>query len=156
MYKKSLKKLQNEIKKLENRPVIATSQPAINFEVGTEKAEVKKLRDKLVKQVQSEITDYKESRLNIWQKRVWWNLLWVIPLTVASAWIIFFPSIIPMTTVDTVSIRFLISITVLLLDGVFLMLVKMRYWDEGNKQKKLENIKIPDKLKTKLSDVSDE
>jgi hypothetical protein len=156
LYKKSLKKLQNEIKKLENRPVIATRQPAINFEVGTEKAEVKKLRDKLIKQVQSEIADYKEGRLAIWQKRVWWNLLWAIPLTVAAVWIIFFPSIIPMTTVDTVTIRFLMSSIVFLLDGLFLMLIKMRYWDEGNKQKKLENIKAPDKLNTKLSEVSEE
>ncbi len=156
LYKKSLKKLQNEIKKLENRPVIATRQPAINFEVGTEKAVVKKLREKLIKQVQSEIADYKEGRLAIWQKRVWWNLLWVIPLTVAAVWIIFFPSIIPMTTVDTVTIRFLMSSIVLLLDGLFLMLIKMRYWDEGNKQKKMENIKAPDKLNAKLSEVSEE
>jgi hypothetical protein len=82
LYKKSLKKLQIEITKLEKRPVWPVSQPPLNFEAGAEKAEVKKLRDKLIEQVQGEITGYKENRLMIWQKRVWWNLLWVLPLTV--------------------------------------------------------------------------
>lgn len=156
LYKKSIKKLQNEIKRLEKRPVIATGQPPINFEAGTEKAEVNKLRNKLIEQVQGEIIDYKEGRLSIWQKRVWWNLLWVIPLSAASIWIILFPSIISSTTMDALSVRFLVSVVMLLLDGIFLMLIKMRYWDEGNKQKKLENIKVPDKLKRKLKDISEE
>lgn len=157
LYKKSLKSLQSDFRKLENKPVVSVIQTQLNFEVETDnKVQVKKLKEKLRDQINGEINTFKEIIIKRWQIRIWWNLLWVVPTTIGCILIILYPSLIPNSTIDSISIRFLLGILVLLIDGIFLMLIKMRFWDEGNKQKKLENIKIPEKLLNKLKELTED
>jgi len=132
---------------------IPSYQPQLNFEAADAKGEHDKTKTVLRKQIEDEIDSFKRAELKRWQKRIWWNLFWVIPFTVGTLGIILVPSLIPDSTFDVLAIRIILAVFLLFFDGIFINLIRVRYWDEGNKQKKMENIKVPYELTNKLSNI---
>lgn len=152
IYEKSLKKLQKEIKRLEEVIEKPTNQSKINFDAEKEKEENKKLRKKLQKEVEKKIQLFKLAGLKKWQKQVWWHLLWVAPITVLGLTFILGELNIPGLIYDQNSLRIVSGVVVLIVDGAFIKLLHNRY-DEGQKQKRMENTIIPDDLKRELEDL---
>lgn len=155
IYKKSIKRLQSDVKRLEKRDQQSSNQSQINFEAEEKKAEADNFKKRLRQQIENEIESFKSTNLNLWQKKIWWNLFWVVPLTIFCLSIILFPSIIPTLNIDTTSIRIILGIMLLLVDGIFLLLIRMRYWDEGNIQNRIKNTKIPKDLQAKINELDD-
>lgn len=154
LYKKSLEKLKETVSKLEKRSKTNNQQPVLDFESGPRIEEIKRLKRKLQTEILDEIKGYKNQVLRSWQNKVWWNLFWVVPITLICVSLILFPTFYNLT-IDSNSIRVVLGTLVLLIDGIFVAIIKMRYWDEGNKQKKLENIEVPQNLQQKLDDIQD-
>lgn len=156
LYKNALEKLKETVSKLERRSKTTNLQSSIDFESGPRLEEINKLKRKLKIEIADEIRLFKNLNFKSWQRRVWWNLFWVVPITLLCLTIILVPSIISGLTIDSVSTRIILGFLLLLLDGIFVIQIRMRYWDEGNKQKKQENIVIPNYLQQKLDDNSDD
>lgn len=156
LYKKALISLQSTVEKLEKRPTNYQNQQKIDFDAENQRSVARKYKRSLIDEVESRIDDYKNSNFRIWQRKIWWNLFWVIPFTIVMLIIILFPPDINSLTMDPISIRIILSLFLLILDGVFLLLVRLRYWDEGNKQKRFENISIPNDLRRKLKELNSE
>ena len=152
-YRNALNKLNKDVKKLQSRPVELNSQSSINFEAEEQKKEKEKYKRQLKNHINSEIALSNRKVFSRWQWNVMWNLLWVLPITIGSIVFILHPEIIPSTTMDASAIRTILGLVTLLVDGLFLYLVKMRFWDEGNMDKKLAKIPIPEKLQTKLEEL---
>lgn len=152
IYEKSLKKLQKEIKRLEEVIEKPTNQSKINFDAEKEKEENKKLRKKLIKQVERKIETYKLNALNKWQMQVWLHLLWVGPITIFGFLLILGHFNIEGFDEDQNSVRTVISLIILLVDGIMVKLVLNRY-NEGEKQKRMENTSIPDEYKKELEEL---
>jgi len=155
-YKVALKSLKKDVKKLQNRPAQPVTQSIINFEAEEQRKEAEKYRNQLKKQIEGEIKQHKEKIFKVWQKNVWWNLIWVILLTFSSLIVILFPDIIPNSTIDKMSIRTILGVLILLVDGLFLYLIKIRYWDENNKDKKFAKLPLPNNLRSKLDELKNE
>jgi len=154
--KTALKKLSKDVKKIQEANDRPITQSAINFEAEGEKKNAKKYKRELTQQIERQIEEFKLKALKRWQRRVLWNLLWVIPITIAGIAIIIFPTLIPNLTSDTTSVRFVSSLLLLLLDGLFLSLVKMRFWDESNKDRKYAKIPVPENLQIKLNELAED
>lgn len=152
-YRNALTKLNKDVKKLQSRPVQSNSQTSINFKAEEQKKEKDKYKGQLKSHIETEIKAAKEKIFTRWQRNVLWNLLWVTPITVGSLILILFPSIMPSATIDSPSVRTILGLVILLVDGLFLHLVKIRFWDEVNKDKKLSKIPIPEKLQSKLDEL---
>jgi hypothetical protein len=155
LYKNAIAQLRSEVEKLKRQSKLTDTQSQINFEAGDSKKEADKYKRKLKQQIENEIQRFKESNFKKWQKKVWYNLFWVIPFTVICIGIILFPSVVPSSTIDPTAIRLILSFLVLLIDGIFLYAIKMKYWDEKNKQTKKENIEVPSSLTEKLAELED-
>lgn len=151
VYKRSLSKLQSDFHKLENRQGSdQSSQSVINFEAEQAKNELNVTRRELRSQINEQIKVFLDGKISKWKKNIWWNLLWVLPLTIFSLVLILFPNdFLSGVTMDKTSIRTILALFLFLGDGIFLYLIRSRYWDEGNKQKKRENIEIPEELISK-------
>lgn len=116
--------------------------------------EISEHKNKIRHKIEGQIEDYISSQLKKWQNKIWWNLVWVIPFTVVCLWIILFPSTISQLEGDTVTIRIVIGIFFLIFDGLFLYLIRSRYWDESNKKVKKDNIPIPPNLKQEMQKLN--
>lgn len=159
-YESALKKLHQRVKQLEKQKPVVNNQGAINFEAedeaekarsATEKAD--KLKKALRLEVEDQVEKEKIQGLKKWQRKIWWNLFWVVPC-LSIAVLIMFPSHWnPMTEVKTrLSVGGIIATPVGL---IFFHLLKLRYWDEGQKSKRKDNHIISPVLKKKLNDLED-
>lgn len=147
------KTLSKRIKSLEKKTVTPVSQIPFQFdEKDEDKRKIDGLKNKLIEQVESEIDSFRNKKLKRWQRKIWWNLFWVVPFTCLAVILIINPDFINHNMDDT-AIRLLSSIFTFLLDGLFLFVIKQRYWDEKNKEAKRNGFPLSDELKRKLSDA---
>jgi hypothetical protein len=152
-YRNALNKLNKDVKKLQSRPLQANSQSSMNFEAEDQRKEKEKFKRQLKKHIDTEIALAKRKVFSRWQWNVFWNLLWVLPITVGSLAFILHPESNPSMTMDAPAIQTILGLVTLIVDGLFLYLVKMRFWDEGNMDKKLAKIPIPENLQAKLEEL---
>ena len=152
IYQKSIKKLQKDVKRLEDSLEKPTTQSKINFDAEKEKEENVKLKKKLKKEIENKIKIFKQGKLKKWQNEVWLHLLWVAPVTALGFLFILGVLKIQGLAYDQNSLRIISGVIVLIVDGVLVKLVLNRY-DEGQIQKRLENTEIPDFLKKELEDL---
>ena len=157
-YLKAIEQLQSRVNELENQQPPHEKQATMNFEAEEAKADVKKekektrkLKSKLKNNIEEKINSEKRQALKKWQRKVWWNLIWVIPSGLAA---LFFILPFDQNPITEESVRFqtgTIIMTPVIL--VFLWLIQMRYWNEGNKKSKLENHVISDQLIKELNEI---
>lgn len=153
LLKSAISMLNIDIVRLTKRASDTSQQPQLNFEAAEARGEHDKTKTVLKEQIEGEIDSFRRSELERWKKKIWWNLFWVIPFTIFTLGIILVPSLIPESTFDVLAIRIILAVFLLFFDGIFINLIRVRYWDEGNKQKKMENIKVPYELTNKLSNI---
>lgn len=156
LYKKALIKVQSDVEKLKNQNQKKSPQQQINFDAADSQEKARSYKNKLKNFVDIEITRFKKQSLKSWQRRVWWNLFWVVPLTIFCFYFILSPTLTNKFNCDTTTLRFIVGFFVLLIDGIFIYLIKTRFWDEGNKQKRIENIETPKELLDKLNELNND
>lgn len=156
-YEKALKSLNTKIKKVESRRFYV-NQHTLDFDAADESQKIKKenesLKSQLRSQVEEEIEDYKDIQIRKWQKKVWWNLFWVIPLIVFVLLILVPNELLHIqeTTKNKRQIDNIIKVSVMLLTLFFTGLVWYRYFNESAMNNKRNNLRIPKKMKDKLSE----
>lgn len=158
-YSNALKSLQQKIKKVENQTLSAT-QSTIDFEAASEKQDLanenRRLKTELRSQIEEDIENYKEKELKKWQKKVWWNLFWVLPVIILLL-LVLIPNYwlhIPENDTNERQIDVVIKVGGILLSLFFFSLVWYRYFNEEAKGKKKDNIRTPKELKDKLQKLS--
>jgi hypothetical protein len=160
IYKKALKKLSSDVRRLEKDVDASPSQVTMNFEAEESK---KKLEDStqlltvaqkaLLLEYSIQAKTFKDSELRKWQNKTWWNLLWVIPLTILALSVVLFPDWYFDPESDSTTIKVILGFFLILIDGIFINLIKLRFWDENNKSKKKENIELPATLQSKINSI---
>ncbi len=157
VYKKALKKLRSDVRKLEKANTDSQSQTSFNFEAEDSKKQLEESKQQLSETQQELLNQYKNQERNFknvefkkWQNKTWWNLLWVIPITILGLSAVFFPNLYFHNDADTTTIRFVLGFLILLIDGIFINIIKLRFWDEKNKSEKKGNIEIPPELQNKI------
>ena len=157
IYKKALRKLRSDVRKLEKATTDSPSQVTMNFEAEDSKKQLEEsnqqlseTQHELLNQYKNQARIFKKIEIKKWQNKTWWNLLWVIPFTLLFLSVIIFPNLYFKTDTDTSAIRAILGFLLLLVDGVFINLIKLRFWDENNKSKKKDNIEIPAELQNKI------
>lgn len=151
IFKKSVKKLQGDMKRLEENFDKPKKQGEINFESGNEKEKNTKLKKRLKEEIQSKIKSYKRTEYIKWRNKIWLNLIWAIPLTLLAGYLVIFDDNILASNLDPSKVRFFIGALTLILDGILVKLYFYRY-DEGTAQKKMENIEVPLELKKEVDE----
>ena len=153
-YEIALKKINKRVKQLEGSQKPYLTQPRINFEAEEERTEKERLKNKYKDDINDQINSEKMVALKKWQKQIWWNLFWVIPLLIFSIFIVIPNSLI---LIELQGDRFkwagIIFAPVIL---IFFFLVRSRYWDEGNKSKRKENHIVSERLRNKLNELENE
>lgn len=159
-YEIAVKTLRQKIKTVESQTSNVT-QPTLDFEGESEKQELSneniKLKRQLKSQREEDIENYKEKDLKRWQFKVWWNLLWVIPVIITALFILI-PNPwfhIPETETNKRQIDTIIKIAGVLVTLFFFGLVGYRYLNENAKSKRKDNIRIPKELRDKLEEFQD-
>ena len=154
LYKKALTKVQSDVEKLKNQNQYKSSQQQINFDAAQSKQDADLYRTDFEDFINEEINKYKSLKLKAWQNKIWWNLFWVIPFSFFIIYFILFPPTLKENAqMDIITVRVVLGVFLLLFDGIFVWLIRSRYWDEGNKQKKRENIEPPLELTNKLKEL---
>jgi hypothetical protein len=152
-YDLAIKKLRKRVKQLEETKSTQNTQPTLNFDLEDEKLKSDTFKIRLKSEIESQIDLEKISALKVWQKRVWWNLFWVIPLMVLAI-IIVIPSNIIL--IESQNERFgWASIVFAPVIIIFLLLIRSRYWDEGNKLNRKKNHIVSQRLQNKLNEFND-
>ncbi len=164
-YSKALKHVNRKVKALE-KPRINTRQIDLNFEAGEEREKTKKAEEKAMKlkkslknNILTQIEDIRDQNLSGWQRKVWWNLFWVIPLIIISILLLLFPN--EFTCIKNINktgetnetLSLILGIIGIVINFFFLALIRMRYFDERNKKARKENTKIPANLLEKLEEL---
>jgi predicted nucleic acid-binding protein len=159
-YKNAVKSLQQKIKKVETQTSYVT-QSTLDFEEASEKQELSnensKLKRQLKSQAEEDIENYKDKYLKKWQNKVWWNLIWVIPVII-TALLILIPNDlfhIPETETNNRQLDTIIKVAGILLTLFFFGLVGYRYLNEAAKSKRKDNTRIPKELKYKLEEFQE-
>jgi hypothetical protein len=149
LYKKAIPKLKSDIENLKKQSLQESPQQQINFEAADSNFKVEFYKGKLKDTIEQEIKDFKIKSIRKWRKSLWWNLFWVIPLTTILLYFLFFytfpyGSFLP---------NLVIALLLIVLDGIFIYQIKMRYWDEGNINNRKKNIEIPKELSDRLKEA---
>lgn len=150
IYKSALDQLNKDVEKLKNHQGEISSQTTMNFESAEKNTELEKLKNKLKLEIENKIAINNDKVLKKWQRVIWWGLILVIPSTILVSDLILVPGFIK---TDDSSVKFLSGLFTLFIDGVFLNLIRLRYWDERNKEAKRNNIPIPKELKKELDNL---
>lgn len=158
-YEKAIEKLSKKLSQYEKTVEISSTQSKINFEAGTAEAKAKKEKEKadtyktkLLNEIDDQIESEKNSSLRKWQRKTWWNLLWVVPCLGAT---LFFVSPIAENPITLQADRYRIAgaiMTPVVL--IFLYLIQQRFWSETNIKARKENHKVSEKLKNKLRELN--
>lgn len=158
VYKNALIKLRSDVRKLEKATTNSQNQVAFNFEAEDSKRQLEESNQQLSKtqlellnQYQNQARTFKNTELKKWQNKTWWNLLWVIPFTVLCLSAIIYPNSYFESETDNTTIRAVLGFLLLVIDGIFINLIKLRFWDENNKSKKKDNIEIPSDLQHNIN-----
>ncbi|SEA43850.1 coiled-coil domain-containing protein [Bizionia paragorgiae] len=158
-YSNALKALHLKVKKVENQ-TFSTTQSTIDFEAASEKQELsnenRRLKTELRSQIEEDIENYKEREVRKWQKKVWWNLFWVIPVIIMLL-LVLVPNPwfhITENNNNERQIDIIIKFAGILLSIFFFSLVWYRYFNEAAKGKKKDNTRTPKELKDKLEKLS--
>jgi len=148
LYQNAVKSLKSEIDKLKSgEQKTKPEQKLIDFEKATLQKELDKKNTQLKSQIEEDIILFKSQRIKNWQRLIWWNLIWVIPLTAITFLVIFNPEILLLSKQDITSIKIILGFFALLFDGLFVYLIKSRYFDENNKRSKYESLILSKELK---------
>ncbi|MCE7053896.1 hypothetical protein LZF95_04335 [Algoriphagus sp. AGSA1] len=157
-YEKAIENLSKKLKSFEKIGDRSNSQEKINFEAGEanakalrEKDKAADLKKKYLADIKDQIEKEKEENVKKWQRNTWWNLLWVIPCTIAALFFILPIEQNPITVQDDrfqVAGYFMAAVIL-----VFLNLIRNRFWNEGNIKDRKDNHKVSDKLKNKLREL---
>lgn len=154
-YSNALKTLHLKVKKVENQKSTVI-QGSIDFAAATEKQKLseenEKLKRELKFQAEEDVENYREQHLKKWQRKVWWNLFWVIPVIIGLLFILVPNPYFHLEESDTTNrqIDIIIKLAGILLSLFFFSLVWYRYFNEGAKSKKKQNVRIPIDLKKRL------
>lgn len=150
LYKSALEQLNKDVDKLKNRQLDQSPQTTIDFELSEKTKTIDKFKDMLRLEINNKIYNHKESVFKKWQNSVWWWLFMVIPFTLLLSTLILFPHLF---TIDLKIINILIGVFVFFIDGIFLYQIRLRFWDERNKEAKRNSIKIPNELEKELDEI---
>lgn len=154
IYEKSIQKLQKDVKRLETTIELPTKQSQLNFDAAAGKKDTEKLKKRLKQEIEGKIRRHKKGELKKWQRRFWYNLFWAVPITSICIWIVFFNTSISFIDTNQTAVRVTIGLLTLLLDGLFIGLLKSRF-DETSKQKRMENTEIPEHLAKELLELDE-
>lgn len=165
-YKSALDKVSIRVKKLEKKDVVDKKQVNINFEAADQRLKYDKVIDKntelsssLKREIEKQIEEYKNKELKRWQNRIWWNLLWVVPLLIFGLLLVIPNEFFHISKVDSEGnednrLGIVLGVITFLLNLFFFNLINVRFFSEREKKAKFSNISIPDDLKKKLDDLS--
>ncbi len=147
LYKNAAVKLNSDLTKARKKTRTTTiGTIPIDFEAEGKNKELETLKSKnsgLLSLLQEE---YKEKEFKKWQRLIWWNLFWAIPITIFFLELIFNPFLDFPKGFDTASQKFVFGAIIIVIDGLFGFLIKSRYFDEGNMDKRKQRIKPPIEL----------
>jgi len=164
-YKNALKKITYRVKELEEKTV-TDKQININFEAAEEriKAESEKgkadiLKASLKASISAQIESIRNVHLSKWQKKVWWNLFWVIPLIVVGCFLlipndIFYIEIPNKEGEKSNIISIILGVIAFLSNSFFFKLLHDRYFNEPSKKSRRENAIIPEHLMQRLDELN--
>lgn len=152
-YQTAINILNKRVKQLENQKQDNVNQGAINFEAENEKLKNAELTKRLKNDLNDQIEDEKVQEVKRWQRQIWWNLLWVIPLLFSALFFVLPTEINPiMDQSDRFKISGIIIAPIIL---IFLPIINKRYWSEKEKKDRKDNHILSDKLKTKLHEIEE-
>jgi hypothetical protein len=142
LYKNAAVKLSQNLTKAQKRSK-SSGALALDFEAGERNKEVAHLKSKNAALLIRLQDDFKDKKFRKWQQSVWWNLFWALPLTALLLTLMFDPFLTFPVGFDAATQKIVFSSIILLIDGFFGFLIKTRYFDEGNMEKRKQRIKPP-------------
>lgn len=158
-YKSALQKVSKEVKQLkQDQQKKTANQTSINYEAADERDKNKKLKSFLVRNTENEIAEFKSKELKKWQRKLWWNLFWVIPLITLGAILVIPSDLINFENEsgnDNEGLKVVLGVIAFLLNFIFFNLIRIRYFSEREKSAKLDTLKIPRDLQAKLDELKD-
>ena len=166
-YKNALNKFSKRVRNLE-KDYERVSQTTLNFEAAEERskashamdiAEKEKVKSENIKNslkysIRSQIDSTRDADLSKWQRSVWWNLCWVVPLLIFGYLLVTSNEIVnfgPLKDENTVQMG--LGVIAFLCNLFFFKLVYDRYLNETAKKTRRENAKIPEHLKRQLEEL---
>lgn len=156
-YKSSLKQLNDTNRKLKKQNSNA-NKPRLDFEEATEKDKItsrnKELKENLILEIENKIENFQDEKIKKWQKDIWWNLIWIIPISIFQ--VLFYTNNLDKIKLQPDNLKWIADLVSILgfLTYLFIAyLLFQRYFNETNKKSKRENIKIPNDLKKELRDI---
>jgi hypothetical protein len=147
LYKNAATKLSTELSKAQRKTKTPLGAIAIDFDAPDRNKEVESLKIRNAALLERLTDEHKDKVFKRWQRKVWWNLFWVVPITAFFLVLIFNTSIMFPGGFDTSVQKIVFTGIITVVDGVFGFLVKSRYFDEGNMDKRKQRIKTPSDLK---------
>lgn len=157
-YENALKKMNKKLRSLEKSMEAARHQEKINFEAGEENARADREREKadalkrmLRDEIEDQIQKEKAADVKKWQRQIWWNLFWVIPLSFLA---LFFVLPLSEDLIVDQAARYKIAGAIMApVVLIFLYLIQIRLWNEGNIKARRENYVISDRLRKKIREL---
>lgn len=162
LYKNSLNKLNTRIEKLKTNVEKPSSQIDLDFDKSDEIQKLKKSNNETQREFKNELNkrakNFREQEVKKWQKQLLWHLIWILPFTTFI--IIFIVNTKAFINdddfeLDFTSIRIVLGVFLLILDGYFIQLIKFRFIDEKNISEKRDKFELPDDLQSKLNRFQD-
>lgn len=155
-YSQAIKTLQSKVSKLEEAPRF--KQVSLDFESASENHKLRIItKDLLLKQksnIEEEIEDFKDNEIKKWQRKIWWHLVWLLPLSIFTI-LLFTPYSIIKLSEDYEKISNMIAKIVGSIISFFgISMFYVRYFNETMKNRKRDNIRVPKKLKDDLESAS--
>ena len=150
LYKSALDQLNKDVEKLKNRQNETSPQTSINFESAEKTKEIGKYKSKLITEIENKILNHQDSIIRRWQNSIWWWLFLVVPVTILICDLILIPGFI---YTDDNAIKLLSGMLFLIVDGIFINLIRLRFWDEKNIEAKRNSIPIPNEFKKELDEL---
>lgn len=159
-YEKAASQLQKRVKILEKTNDNSFVQPSFDFEGATRKKELKEqvnlAQNNYLAEVENSIENFKDQKLKSWQKSLWWNLFWVVPilsiailLTIGKAQFIFdFLSIDPEKINEKTT-----SVILYIINIFFVGQIYFRLFNQVSINAKYSRIRVPEDLKKKLREA---
>jgi hypothetical protein len=146
LYKNAAVKLSKDLNKEQRRGKQVTAALSIDFEAEERNKEVNQLKFQNAALFTKLQEDYRDKAFRKWQQLVWWNLFWALPITIIMLILMFDAFLTFPTGFDAGTQKIVFSSIIVVIDGFFGFLVKSRYFDEGNMDKRKQRIKLPAEL----------
>ena len=104
----------------------------------------------MITEIENKILNHQDSIIRRWQNSIWWWLFLVVPVTILICDLILIPGFI---YTDDNAIKLLSGMLFLIVDGIFINLIRLRFWDEKNIEAKRNSIPIPNEFKKELDEL---